>query len=103
MLHHTKNRPRKPVGIVHNVKLLSRPNKNQKQAPAREKRSRTLSESRQVTFGISAPPTVSRSIQNNQQNIDYLTLNDGLEDDEVSSAKRKKKTTYRPRSGPSAT
>ena len=30
-------------------------------------------------------------------------MNDGLEDDEVSSPKRKKKTTYRPGSGPSAT
>ena len=74
-----------------------------KQAPAREKRSRTLSESCQVTFGIQAPPTVTRSVQSNRQNIDYLTLNDGLEDDEVSSPKRKKRTTYRPCSGPSAT
>ena len=74
-----------------------------KQAPAREKRSRTLSESRQVTFGIQAPPTVTRSVRSNRQNIDYLTLNDGLEDDEVSSPKRKKRTTYRPCSGPSAT
>ena len=30
-------------------------------------------------------------------------LNDGLEDDEVSSPKRRCRTTYRPRSGPSAT
>ena len=49
------------------------------------------------------PTTVSRSIRSNRQNIDYLTLNDGLEDDEVSSPKRKNRTTCRPHSGPSAT
>ena len=42
-------------------------------------------------------------VQRNRQTIDYLTLNDGLEDDEVSSPKQKKRTTYRPGSGPSAT
>ena len=67
------------------------------------KRSRTLSESRQVTFGIQAPPPVNRSVRRSRQTIDYLTLNDGLEDDEVSSPKRKRRTTYRPGSGPSAT
>ena len=71
--------------------------------PKREKRSRTLSESHQVTFGIAQPPVVSRSIHSNRQNIDYLTLNDGLEDNEVSSPKHRRKATYRPRSGPSST
>ena len=67
-----------------------------KQNPTRGKRSRTLSESRHVTFGISAPPTVTRSMRSNRQSIDYLTLNDGLEDEEISSPKHRKKTTYRP-------
>ena len=71
--------------------------------PKREKRSRTLSESRQVTFGIALPPVVSRSVCSNRKNIDYLTLNDGLEDNEVPSPKRRCKATYRPRSGPSST
>ena len=53
--------------------------------------------------GIQVPPAVTRSVRRNRQTIDYLTLNDGLEDDEVSSPKRKKRTTYRPGSGPSAT
>ena len=56
-----------------------------------------------MTFGIQAPPVVNRSVRRNRQTIDYLTLNDGLEDDEVSSPKQKKRTTYRPGSGPSAT
>ena len=74
-----------------------------KPTPLRGKRTRTLSESRQVTFGIQAPPAINRLVRRNRQTIDYLTLNDGLEDDEVSSPKQKKRTTYRPGSGPSAT
>ena len=70
--------------------------------PKPEKRSRTLSESHQVT-GIAPPPVVSRSVRSNRKNIDYLTLNDGLEDNEVPSPKRRRKATYRPRSGPSST
>ena len=70
---------------------------------SRGKRARTLSESRQVSFGIQAPPAVNRSLRQNRSNIDYLTLNDGLEEDELSSPRRKKKLTYRPGSGPSAT
>ena len=69
----------------------------------REKWSRTLSESRQITFGIALPPVVSRSVRSNRKNIDYLTLNDGLEDNEVPRPKRRCKATNRPRSGPSST
>ena len=71
--------------------------------PKWKKRSRTPSESRQVTFGIAPLPVVSRSVCSNRQNIDYLTLNDGLEDNKVSSPKHRHKTTYRPCSGPSST
>ena len=77
--------------------------KKSEMKPKREKQPRILSESRQVTFGIAPPPVISRSIRSNRQNIDYLTLNDGLEDNEVSSPKRKRKATYRPCSGPSST
>ena len=80
-----------------------RTGKKSEPKPKREKRSKTLSECCQVTFGIAPPPAVTRSIHSNRQNIDYLTLNDGLEDDEVSSPKCRCRTTYRPRSGPSAT
>ena len=80
-----------------------RTGKKSEPKPKREKRSKMLSESRQVTFGIVPPPAVTRSVRSNRQNIDYLTLNDGLEDDEVSSPKRRRRTTYRPHSGPSAT
>ena len=67
-------------------------------------RLRTLSESRQETFGIIAPtvPT-KRSIRSSRQPIDYLTLNNGLDEDTLSSPKCRKKNTHRPCSGPSAT
>ena len=68
-------------------KTSNKTDQKPKQASVRGKRSRTLSESRQITFGIQAPPAVTRSVQPNRQTIDYLTLNDGLEEDEVSSPK----------------
>ena len=77
--------------------------KKSEMKPKREIRPRTLSESRHVTFGIAPPPVVSRPIRSNRQNIDYLALNDGLEDNKISSPKRRRKATYRPRSGPSST
>ena len=67
------------------------------------KRPRTLSESHQATFGIAPRPVVSRSIRSSRQIIDYLKLNDGLEDNEVSSPKCRGKVTHRPRSCPSST
>ena len=49
----------------------------------RGKRLRTLSESRQETFGISAPVRTKRT----RQTINYLALNDGLEEDMPDSPK----------------
>ena len=57
---------------------------------SRGKRARTLSESRQVSFGIQAPPAANRLLCQNRSNIDYLALNDGLEEDELSSPRRKR-------------
>ena len=54
----------------------------------RGKRSRTLSESRQETFGIS---TLVRTLRSNRQTIYYLALNDGLEEDMPDSPKCRKK------------
>ena len=66
------------------------------------KKSRTLSESRQENFGISTANTTPHTIRSTRQTIDYLSLNDGLEDETPISSKRRKKQTYRPQSGPSA-
>ena len=91
---------REPARNKNNKPKTEQPTKTPR---AHGKRARTLSESRQVSFGIQAPPAVNRPLRQNRSNIDYLTLNDGLEEDELSSPRRKKKPTYRPGSGPSAT
>ena len=44
----------------------------------------------------------TRTIRSSRQSIDYLTLNDGLVDDTSTSPKCRRKGTYRPQSGPSA-
>ena len=65
------------------------------------KRSQTLSESRQETFGISISNITPRTVRSSRQTIDYQSLNDSLKDDTLNSPKRRRKHTYRPRSGPS--
>ena len=79
--------------------------KNPKSTPATKKRVRTLSENRSELYRMSdtAEPTVtSRSRRRSRRDIDYLTLNDGLEEDSVKSQKRRKKALYPPnRRGPS--
>ena len=70
---------------------------------SRGRRTRTLSESRQVSFGIQSPPVATRTSRRTRTAVDYLTLNDGLEDEDLSSPQCKKKPTHRPGSGPSAT
>ena len=96
----SKKTCREPARHKNKKPKTEQPNKTPR---ARGKRARTLSESRQVSFGIQAPPAVNRPLCQNRSNIDYLTLNDGLEEDELSSPRCKKKPTYRPGSGPSAT
>ena len=59
----------------------------------RGKRARTLSESRQETFGISA---LVRTIRSNRQTINYLALNDELEEDIPASPKCRRKNSHRP-------
>ena len=96
----SKKTCREPARNKNNKPKTEQPNKTPR---ARGKRARTFSESRQVSFGIQAPPAVKRPLCQNRSNIDYLTLNDRLEEDELSSPRCKKKPTYRPGSGPSAT
>ena len=66
------------------------------------KRSQTLSESRQENFRISVSNVMPCTVRSSRQTIDYLSLNDGLEDETPDSPKRRSKHTYRPQSGPSA-
>ena len=68
-----------------------------------KKRSETLSESRERTYGITPTVKTTRSRSGSLRPIDYLSLNDGLDDCvEPPSPKKRKRTTHRPKSGPSA-
>ena len=79
--------------------------KKPKSTPATRKKACTLSENRSELYGISdtaEPAVMSRSRRRSRRDIDYLTLNDGLEEDSVESPKRRKKASYPPnRRGPS--
>ena len=67
------------------------------------KASQTLSESRQENYGIIAANVTLCSVQSSRQPIDYVSLNDGYEDETPSPTKKRCKESHRPRSAPSAT
>ena len=63
--------------------------------------SRTLSSSRQQNYGIT-PSQSPRVSKRPKPQIDYLALNDGLDEDTPSSPKRRRRGTARPRREPSS-
>ena len=65
--------------------------------------SQTLRESRQETYGISATNVTPHTVWSSRQPIDYVSLNDGYEDETPSLSKKRRKESHRPRSAPSAT
>ena len=68
-----------------------------------EKRARTLSESHSKNYGITPPANLStRTLRMGLQPIDYLSLNDGFDDETVISPRKRKRTMHRPQSAPSA-
>ena len=70
--------------------------KESKQATS-EKRARTLSESRSKNYGITPPANPStRTLRSGLQPIDYLTLNNGFDNDSVISPRKRKRPTHRP-------
>ena len=69
----------------------------------RGKASQTLSKSRQENYGITATNVTTRSVRSSRQQIDYVSLNDGYEDETPSLSKKRCKESHRPRSAPSAT
>ena len=62
-----------------------------------------MSESQSQNYSITTPIANTRTLCSSRQPIDYLSLNNGLEEDIPLSPKRRKKTTHCPRSAPSAT
>ena len=68
-----------------------------------KKKSEMLSKSREHTYGITPTVKTTRTRSGNLRPIDYLSLNDRLDNHvEPTSPKKKKCTTHRPKSGPSA-
>ena len=69
-----------------------------------EKRAQTLSESRSQNYGITPPANSStRTLRSGLQPVDYLSLNDGLDDETVTHSRKRKRITHRPGSAPLAT
>ena len=69
-----------------------------------EKRVHTLSESRSQNYVITPPANLStRTLRSGLQPVDYLSLNDSLEEEPATNSKKRKRITHRPRSAPSAT
>ena len=61
--------------------------------PLVPRKSRTLSENRSQQYGLPTPGTTTasgRSRRRSRQDIDYVSLNDGFDDEEVESPKCKK-------------
>ena len=65
------------------------------------KTAHTLSESRKANYGINTDSSNILNTKHSRAQIDYLALNDGLEEDTKPSPKRKKRVTHRPKGGPS--
>ena len=68
---------------------------------SRGRAAHTLSESRAANYGISAQHSTVLSTKRARAQIDYLALNDGLEENTRPSPKKKKRVTHRPKGGPS--
>ena len=75
----------------------------EQQRGTRSDRPQTLSESRCANYGISTMNITTRKVRISRQPIDYVSLNDGYDEEEEPQAKKKwRKESYRPRSAPSA-
>ena len=67
------------------------------------KQSHTLSELCSRNYGIIPPNSSTRTLRSGLQPVDYVTLNDGFNDEPTANSRKRKRVTHRPRSVPSAT
>ena len=75
----------------------------QEQRGTNKDRPKTLSEKRRANYGISDTNITTRKVRISRQPIDYVSLNDGYdEEEEPQPRKKRRKESYRPRSAPSA-
>ena len=80
----------------------SNSNNSLKSSGSRTVRSHSLSESRRTNYGITATSVNTRSVRSSRRKVDYVSLNDGY-DEESTPANKRRKESFRPRSAPSAT
>ena len=66
-------------------------------------RPQSLSESRRTNYVITSTNVTARSVRSSRRKIDYISLNDGYDDEDSTPAKKCPKESHRPRSAPSAT
>ena len=66
-------------------------------------RTQLLSEFRRTNYGITPTNVSTRSVRSSRHKRDYVSLNDGFDDEESTPAKKRKKESFRPRSAPSVT
>ena len=62
-----------------------------------------MSESRSQNFGITPPSSTTCTLRSGLQPVDYVTLNDGFDDEPTVNPRKRKRVTHQPRSAPSAT
>ena len=74
-----------------------------KSGGSRDRKAQSLSESRRANYGITPSNVNTRSVCSSRRKIDYVSLNDGFDDDDSTPAKKCTKESFRPRSAPSAT
>ena len=76
----------------------------EQQRGTRSDRPHTLSKSWRANYGISATNITTRKVRISRQPIDYVSLNDGYDNEEEPQARKKRrKESYQPRNAPSAT
>ena len=80
----------------------SNSNNSSKSSGSRTRRTHSLSESRCMNYGITPTSVNTRSVQSSRRKVDYVSLNDGYDEDSTPANKRRKES-FRPRSAPSAT
>ena len=74
-----------------------------KSSGSRDRKAQSLSESRCANYGITPSNANTRSVRSSHRKIDYVSLNNGFDDDDSTPAKKRTKESFRPRSAPSAT
>ena len=77
-------------------------NNNSKTSGGCTVRTHLLSESRLTNYGITPTSVNTRPVRSSRHRIDYVSLNDGYDEDSTPATKRKKES-FRPRSAPSTT